>query len=171
MFFLTIDFICFLYRLLMPFWMPRTSKIVLLSTRGLDLTFFIFFEKVWTFIDFGLHFGIILRAFWHSFSLLCRHRILQARSWCPETAKWTSCTEKWCPDASIHRPTGQYPEFRVPKCRIPRATLRSNILIDKTWRRWLHRTPGRRVSSTSRGRATDTNRRGSRFKNKSQENE
>ena len=56
-------------------------------------------------------------------------------NWNPENGrrKWengSSEAGKWCPEVSNRWGTSQYPEFRVAKCRIPPATLSSNILID-----------------------------------------
>ena len=39
---------------------------------------FAFFEKVWTINCFGIHFGLILGTFWHTFSILFPHRFSDA---------------------------------------------------------------------------------------------
>ena len=41
-------------------------------------TVFAFFEKVWKSNGFGIHFGLILGTFWHTFSILFRHRFSDA---------------------------------------------------------------------------------------------
>ena len=58
------------------------------------------FRKKWKIINFGIHFGIILGAFWHHFSMLFRHRFLDVfldtifsifdQKWLP---KWSG--KKW----------------------------------------------------------------------------
>ena len=52
---------------------------------------------------------------------------LKAGKWKPETGKWIVDAGKWCPGISIRCGSPQYPEFRVPFCRIPGGTLGSNI--------------------------------------------
>ena len=41
-------------------------------------TVFAFFEKIWKHNGFGIHFGPILGTFWHTFSILFRHRFSDA---------------------------------------------------------------------------------------------